>query len=119
MLSYVVVAPRILKAIETSLSPPLILNVPVTGPEVEPKIRFTLTDPSTVPWAWKLLLAIFALKLSSVDIGVGVGVAVGVESGNNGQAGTQAATEPRSRSTAAPRARRRTSGNEDMSRFLT
>ena len=73
MLSFVVVMPKTPEVVETALSPPLTMNVPVIEPEVEPTTRFTLIDPSTEPCAWKSPLVTMALKLSTVDIGVGEG----------------------------------------------
>src|ERR1035437_1305081 len=73
MLSFAVVMPKTFEVVETALSPPLTMNVPVSEPEVDPTTRFTLIDPRTEPWAWKSLLVTMALKLSTVDIGVGEG----------------------------------------------
>jgi hypothetical protein len=104
-----------------------------------------LIDPTTEPCAWKSLRETAALKLSTVDMGVGVGEGVGegegdgvgegvgtgvgarVGSGKNGLAlptllgvtavPPHAATEPKRRTTAVPRARRRMQ-NKGISRFL-
>src|ERR1035437_8867159 len=70
MLSLAVVIPRTPQAIETALSLPLTMNVPVIAPEVEPMIRATATDPPMDPWAWKSLLVTARLKLSTVEMGV-------------------------------------------------
>src|ERR1035437_109863 len=83
MLSLAVVIPGPPQAIETALSLPLTMNVPVIAPEVEPMIRATATDPPMDPWAWKSLLVTARLKLSTVEMGVsecegfGQGVSVG------------------------------------------
>ena len=93
MLSLAVVIPRTPQAIETALSLPLTMNVPVIAPEVEPMIRATATDPPMDPRAWKSLLVTALLKLSTVEIGVaecegfGQGVSVGEGFGHGDNVG--------------------------------
>jgi hypothetical protein len=125
MLSYVIVRPNIVEVMETSLSPPLTLDVPLTGPDVEPKATAALTVPETEPWAWKPGLVTLATKLSSSDIGVGVGVGVGVTVGVAERVvparwlPQQAAGAATIKTRPIPSARRRTIRGEGILRFLT